>query len=77
MHAPAVTVREAIGAWGTVEEVDDARCRLRMTSESLDWPLLALGSLRAEFEIVGPPDLAETLRDWGGRFTRAAGRPAQ
>jgi hypothetical protein len=42
-----------------------------MTSDSLDWPALALGSIGAEFEIVGPPELFNHLRDWAARFARA------
>ena len=43
MDAPAATVRERIGRWSTVEEVDAEHCRVRMTTDSLDWPTLALG----------------------------------
>ena len=74
VHAPAVTVRAALGRWGTIEEMDDERCRLRMTADSLDWPALALGTVGAEFEVVGPPELIEHIREWGIRFRRATRR---
>jgi predicted DNA-binding transcriptional regulator YafY len=71
VHAPAATVRGMVGRWATVEEVDEQRCRLRMTADNLDWPTLALGSVGAEFEVLRPPELVEHIREWGSRFTRA------
>ena len=59
VHAPAV---EADGA---------GRSRVRMETDSLDWPAFALGSLGAEFAVLSPPDFADLLRDWADRFTRA------
>jgi predicted DNA-binding transcriptional regulator YafY len=73
VHAPAEAVGAALGRWVTVEDVDGERCRLRMAADSLDWPALALGSVGAEFEILGPPALVEHIREWGARFTRATG----
>ncbi len=73
MHAPAATVRVAVGQWATIEEIDDGRCRLRMTSDTLDWPAVALGMVGAEFEVIHPPELVDHLRDWAARFTRATG----
>jgi predicted DNA-binding transcriptional regulator YafY len=72
VHAPAATVRGTVGQWATIEEVDEQRCRLRMTVDNLDWPTLALGSVGAEFEVLQPPELVEHIREWGARFTRAA-----
>ncbi|MGW0980631.1 helix-turn-helix transcriptional regulator [Streptomyces xiamenensis] len=71
--APAAGVRARVGQWATVEETADAgRCRVVMTTHSLEWPLVALGMTGAEFEVVEPPALRERLHDWGTRFTRAA-----
>jgi hypothetical protein len=33
VDAPAATVRERIGRWSTVEEVDAEHCRVRMTAD--------------------------------------------
>jgi predicted DNA-binding transcriptional regulator YafY len=71
VHAPGATVRTRVGQWVTVEDVDDSRCRLRMTVDNLDWPALTLGAVGADFEVVRPPELIDHIRDWGARFTRA------
>jgi predicted DNA-binding transcriptional regulator YafY len=72
LDAPAGRVRERIGRWVTVQPAGPDRCRIRMTTDSLDWPLMALGTVGAEFSVVSPPELVDRLRDWGGRFSRAA-----
>ncbi len=69
--APAAVVRERIGRWSTVENAGPGRCRVRMTTDSLDWPTMALGAVGADFEVVSPPELADQVRDWGSRFSRA------
>ncbi len=71
VYAPAATVLERIGRWSTVEEVDGEHCRVRMTTDSLDWPVLALGALGAEFRVLEPAELVDQLRDWAARFDRA------
>jgi predicted DNA-binding transcriptional regulator YafY len=73
VYAPAARVRGLVGQWATVEEIDDERCRMRMSTESLDWPALALGAIGAEFDILEPPELADLIREWGTRFIRATG----
>lgn len=76
VHAPAAAVRDSFGRWCTVEDVDDQRCLLRMTTDSLDWPMMALGAVGADFEVRSPPELLDAVRDWGHRFSRAATRTA-
>ncbi|MEV6860955.1 YafY family protein [Streptosporangium subroseum] len=71
VDAPAATVRERIGRWSTVEEVDAEHCRVRMTAGSLDWPTMALGSLGADFHVLDPPELLDQIHNWGARFNRA------
>jgi predicted DNA-binding transcriptional regulator YafY len=71
IDAPAATVRHRIGRWATVEEVDPQRCRIHMTTDSLDWPTLALGTLDSTFHIVQPPELLTRIHAWGARFTQA------
>jgi len=72
IEAPAAAVRERVGRWATVEDIGDARCRLRMTTDSLDWPTMALGVIGAEFHVLSPPELLDRVRDWGRRFSQAS-----
>ncbi|MEU8176332.1 YafY family protein [Microbispora hainanensis] len=69
--APASVARERIGRWCTVEEVDAGRCRIRMTTHSLDWPIMSLGVLGADFHVVHPPELLDRVHEWAARFQRA------
>ena len=68
-------VRERIGRWSSVSEIDAGRCRVRMTADMLEWPVMGLGLVGAEFQVISPPELIEWMRDWGARFSRA-GRPS-
>ncbi len=69
--APAGQVRARIGRWADVEDDGAGRSRVRMETDSLDWPAFALGVLGAEVTVVTPPELLELLHEWGGRFCRA------
>ncbi|MDG4786615.1 YafY family protein [Micromonospora sp. WMMD1102] len=73
VQAPAATVEERLSRWASVEYVDERRCRMVMTTDTLDWPVMALGTLGAEFEVLSPPELLEQLREWSDRFRRATG----
>ncbi len=79
VRAPAEQVRGLIGRWA---EVSDAGpdpgdgCLVRMRSDSLEWPAMALGRVGAEFTVLGPLEMGEYLRDWGDRFTRAVSEVA-
>lgn len=76
VEASAETVRDRIGRWCTVEEVDARTCRVRMTSDTLDWPTMALGVVGADFHVLEPPELLDQLDDWAARFARARRPPA-
>ncbi|MFL6141541.1 MAG: helix-turn-helix transcriptional regulator [Labedaea sp.] len=71
VDAPAAIVRDRIGRWWTVEDIDADHCRIHMTTDSLDWPAMALGVLDADFHVVHPPELLDKIHNWGDRFTRA------
>ena len=73
VHAPAEAVRAKVGQWSTIEDAGEGRCRLRMTVDSLDWVLMALGVVGADFEVVRPPELTERVREWSARFGRSVG----
>jgi len=72
VQAPPGDVRRRIGQWATVEDLGEERCRVRMETDDLSWPALALGMVGAEFTVVSPPELRELLEEWSGRFARAA-----
>jgi predicted DNA-binding transcriptional regulator YafY len=69
--APAAVVRERIGRWVQVSELDAARCRARWSADSLDWATLALGTAGADFQVIAPPELRDAVSDWSRRFARA------
>ncbi|HEY1967492.1 MAG TPA: YafY family protein [Pseudonocardia sp.] len=71
VHASAEQVRARVGRWATITPVDQHSCRIEMHSDSLDWPAMALGSLRAEFTVIAPLELVEHLAEWAARFQRA------
>jgi predicted DNA-binding transcriptional regulator YafY len=69
----AETALERIGRWAAVEEIDTGHCRVRMTTDALDWPIMALGVLGAEFRVLEPPELLGQVHEWGARFGRVEG----
>lgn len=72
VNAPAAVVRERIGRWSVIEPVSATQCRVRMTTDSLDWPVIALGGTGADFRVISPPELLDQVRDWGRRFSQAS-----
>jgi predicted DNA-binding transcriptional regulator YafY len=70
--ACAQLVRERLGGWAAVEDIDGTSCRVRMAADSLDWAVIALGSVGADFQVVSPPELIDRVHDWGRRLTRAS-----
>jgi biotin operon repressor BirA-like protein len=72
VEAPADVVRRRLGRWAQVEPVDAGRCRLRMESDGLDWPVTALGVVGADFTVVSPPELVDHLRALAARYAAAA-----
>src|SRR6202522_3650161 len=72
IQAPASAVRRRIGRWAAVEDIDATRCRVRMTADSLDWPIMALGAVGAGFQVISPPELLDRVHDWGRRFSQAS-----
>jgi predicted DNA-binding transcriptional regulator YafY len=69
--APADAVAEVAGRWATVTPLDESSCRLQMDVDTLDWPVLLLGAIEADFEVVAPHELAERVEQVAQRFTRA------
>jgi predicted DNA-binding transcriptional regulator YafY len=70
---PAASVGAAVGQWARVEPIDDASCRMRMSTDDLSWPLWVLGSLGADFTIESPAELRDRVRTAGETLLRGAG----
>jgi predicted DNA-binding transcriptional regulator YafY len=71
-HAAAERVERSLGYAGTVEPVDGSTCVFRMSVDSLDWPSAILGMAGADFDIVGPPELRDAVREIGARLVAAS-----
>lgn len=76
VHAPLAEVQRRLGRWVTLEELDAHRCRLHMSTDSLDWAALALGAAAADITDVNPPELLDHLQRWAHRFRHANHRPS-
>ena len=66
IHAPIDVVQARIGRWATLEAVGDL-CRMSMTTDSLAWAAMAVGSVGEEFEVLNRPELREVLQEWAAR----------
>jgi predicted DNA-binding transcriptional regulator YafY len=67
----ADVVEADIGRWATVTPDGDG-CRVHMPTGTLDWPVMVLGRLDAEFAVEGPPELQELVAAAAARFARSA-----
>ena len=47
-----------------------------MAVDWFEWPMMLLADIGAEFEVEGPEELADMIRNVGERFTRAGAAPA-
>ncbi|CCH69620.1 Putative transcriptional regulator (fragment) [Phycicoccus elongatus Lp2] len=73
VHAPAEDVERRIGRWAQVAAIDAQSCRVEMDAGQPQWPLFALGVVRAPFDIeTAPAELHAMLDDWSERFAAAA-----
>ncbi len=70
VEAPASVVQQGIGRWMSVESIDASRCRVTVTSDTLEWQAFALAVTGAEFTVVGPPELRDLMSEWAQRFSR-------
>ncbi|MFI0356370.1 helix-turn-helix transcriptional regulator [Actinomadura sp. 9N407] len=74
LHLPADQARGRLGDRpGEIEPIDDHSCRLNGHSDTLEWLAFRLIMLGCAFEVHGPPELIDYLREMGARATRAAG----
>jgi len=71
VEAPAAVAADRIGRWASVTPVDAGSCLVRMNADSLDWAVLALSAVDAEFTVRAPAELVERLDTLARRFSRA------
>lgn len=75
LHAPVAAMRQQIPACaGQLEAMGAQRCLLRFTNTSLGSIVYWLMALELEFEVLGPPELQQKLRDAGQRVARSLAR---
>ena len=72
IEAAAEVVAAHVGRCGDVT-ADGEACVLEMNVDSLDWPLMVLAGLGADFAVESPRELAEQVAEVGARFSRTAG----
>lgn len=71
--APAdVVARLVPSSTGTIEEIDDATCRLSFGGNALDDLVGELGSLGHDFVVEEPDEIRDSLRAMAARLERAA-----
>lgn len=74
VHAPADQVGDRYGPTiAQIEPEGEGACVLRLGGDELDVVASYLAFLPWEFEVVGPPELAQAVRELGARMVRAAG----
>ena len=74
IEAPAETVRAAVGQWSVVEELGAGSCRMLMSTDSLDWPVMAVGVIGAEVHVERPAERVDRMREVAALLTRATVR---
>lgn len=71
LHAPHAAMAARIPASaGLVEKLDDGRCLLRCTGQSLEALTYWLLALEVEFDVLAPESLAQRFQIAGERVTR-------
>ena len=50
-----------MGRWATVEPDGPDGCALTMSTDTLDWPMMVLANIDAEFVVEEPSELAALL----------------
>ena len=68
--APVADVAAAVTHWGTASGTD-GDCLLEMNLDSLEWPVVVLMGLDADFSVESPPELVDLLGRAAQRFASA------
>jgi predicted DNA-binding transcriptional regulator YafY len=70
-EAPAQVLEDFVGRWAEIEPAGESACVMTMNTDTLDWPMMVLSNVDADFRIEHPPELAERTAHAADRFTRA------
>ena len=70
VDATVKAVEGVVGRWGDVS-ADGDRALLEMNVDALEWPVMVLTQLDADFEVESPPELRDLLVRTAERFSRA------
>ena len=70
LAADAGRIQAFVGHWGTVEPLGDGECRLRMSVDDLNWPVMVLGSAGVAFTVESPAELTAAVRRTGEALLR-------
>jgi predicted DNA-binding transcriptional regulator YafY len=73
VQTPASELRQRRWLGGTVEEIDAERCLLCTGDDNLDWLAMRIAMLGCDYEVHGPPELVDKLREVSVRIGRAVG----
>ncbi|WP_174551838.1 helix-turn-helix transcriptional regulator [Herbidospora mongoliensis] len=72
IHAPPGDVEQVVAVTGgRVEPVDEHACRLHMSVDAFDWPIMILAAVDAEFDVVQPDEFRAYIHAMGALFLRA------
>ena len=75
LHAPIERMAPLVPcALGTLEAVDEKRCRVHLGAYSIEMLAGYLGMFGVDFEVTEPPELIDQLRRLATRFCEAADR---
>lgn len=69
--APAPVVEERVGRWASVVPDGEHACVMSMSTDWLDWPLMAITSIDADVTVISPPELIDRVRAVGARLSAA------
>jgi predicted DNA-binding transcriptional regulator YafY len=73
VHAPVDKVTASVGRWATVTAGPRrGTSRVQMTTDSFDWPLIALANIDADFTVISPPEFNDHLSRFVARIGRAS-----
>jgi len=72
VHAPAAEMTSRMPRyWGAFEPIDEHRCEFTARDDDLGWLAMRIAMFDVDYEVHGPPELIERLREMTRRLRRA------